>query len=726
MACLNMNSRRGALKALLGGSTISEHHRAPGGGRIRRLGAVALIGLALCVAALGAWGANDALSQEPVGRLALEVRGQGWIVYGARSERGDWDLFACRPDGSALHPLTRTPDFNEITPQVSRDGRRLLYRRVKRSEKPDNNRHGEQGELVVANSDGTNPQVLGGEGEFPWASWSTDGRQIASLSIRGIAIIDVASKQVVRRLERKGFFQQLTWSPDGQWLVGVANSYGTGWSIARMNVATGAAEAVNRVDCCTPDWFPDSRSVIFSWRPPGQKTNNGYGWTQLWMADAEGKSRQLVYGEDGRHVYGGNVSPDGKYVLFTGNLQEDGDPGNAGAPMGLMRLSDAPIIGGESKELRGLHPKVNDGPVLTLPAGWEPCWTLAEIGSLVLPSAQGQGTTAKPGQSAEAGRSTVTADDRAGLSNELHNQGWIVYSARTEQGDWDLYLMRPDGSERRALTDTREFNEAGPRFSPDGKRLLYYRLPKGEAVNMTYGTHELVIADADGRNPVVYGSEFPWASWGPDSTQIACLKPNGIQIVDLSTRKVVRQLPRQNIAQQLVWSPDGHWFLGTANDLGPYWNIGRLNPTTGIINSVSEVDRYNCTPDWAPDSQHVVYARGIIPEKGGRAEMWWASGDGKERKMLFAEEGRHIYGACVSPHAEYCLFTRSADDFGNDGDVRGFTMAIMRRRDAPMIGDDSASLRKRFPEAKSGPWLDLGPGWEPHWTAAEVKAAQKP
>jgi len=43
-----------------------------------------------------------------------------------------------------------------------------------------------------------------------------------------------------------------------------------------------------------------------------------------------------------------------------------------------------------------------------------------------------------------------------------------------------------------------------------------------------------------------------------------------------------------------------------------------------------------------------------------------------------------------------------------------------------MIGDDSASLLKRFPEARTGPWLDLGPGWEPHWTAAEVKAAQKP
>ena len=59
------------------------------------------------------------------------------------------------------------------------------------------------------------------------------------------------------------------------------------------------AAAVNRVDCCTPDWFPGSDRIIFSWRPRGQKENEGYGWTQLWMADAEGKERKLVYGEDG-------------------------------------------------------------------------------------------------------------------------------------------------------------------------------------------------------------------------------------------------------------------------------------------------------------------------------------------------------------------------------------------------------------------------------------------
>ena len=311
--------------------------------------------------------------------LRHEVRDKGWIVFSARSDQGDYDLFVCRPDGSAIRNLTRTPDFNEAWPQWSRDGRHLLYRRLPRGEAIDGNRYGEQGTPVLAKADGSEPQVLGGEGDLPWASWGPDGKQILCLSAKGFAIVDLTTRRVLRTLPRSGFFQQPSWSPDGRLFLGVANSFGTSWSIARMNAESGAATAVNTVDCCTPDWFPDSRNVIFSWRVPGQKAANGNGWTQLWRANSDGTAAQFVYGEDGRHIYGGHVSPDGKYVLFTGNMEEDGDPSHAGAPMNLMRLSDAPMIGGTSEELHAKHPGACRGPLLSLPVGWEPCWTSSEI-----------------------------------------------------------------------------------------------------------------------------------------------------------------------------------------------------------------------------------------------------------------------------------------------------------------------------------------------------------
>jgi len=651
--------------------------------------------------------------------LAKEVRNKGWIVFCARSDKGDWDLFLCRPDGSSLYNITCTTEYNEAAPQFSRDGHRLLYRRLPRDEQIDGNHYGTQGQLVIANSDGTSVEVLGKSGEYPWASWSPDGTQIVCLSIEGIFFVDITSRKTVRRLDRQGFFQQLTWSADGKWLCGVANSFGTGWSVARMNVLTGDANAVSRVNCCTPDWFPDSRYLIFSNRPVGQKTNNEYGWTQLWMTDIEGTNRRLIYVEEGRHIYGGHVSPDGKYVLFTGNMQENGDSTNAGAPIGLMRVADAPIIAGESTELPALHRDTKNGPVLVLPVGWEPCWTFFEIGI-------DTGATGRDLGRQIAGVNTrpQNADQEAiALAKELHSKDWIVFSAATGKGDWDLFLMRPDGSDLRQITNTRNYNEAGARFSPDGKRLLYFRLPSTEQIdNNTYGTYELVIADADGGHTMVYGEDSNWASWGPDGKQIACLDKTGIRIIDLASRSVLRRMPRKGIVQQLVWSPDGKWFVGTANALGIAWTIGRLNGETGEINAASETDRYNCTPDWLGDSQHIIYSRGIVPNTPGWTRLWVASSDGQDKRLLYAEEGCHIYGGCVSPDGKYILFTRSKKDLGRVANSQT-RMAIIRWKDTPMVGRDNESLRAEYPEARSGPLLDLSWGWEPHWTYSDVVQA---
>ncbi len=650
---------------------------------------------------------HAAAGGEGAAALAAEVRTKGWIVYGAPSAKGDSDLFLCRPDGSAVRNITSTPEYHEAAPQFPRDGKRLLYRRVPRSEPVDGNRYGTQGELVLANADGSSPRVFGEVGEYPWASWSPDGTQLACLDVKGIFIVHVETKKVLRRMPRKGFFQQLAWSPDGKWLCGVANSFDASWSVGRMQLDTGAINAVNRVDCCTPDWFPDSGKIIFSWRPPGQKAKGGYGWTQLWAADADGKERALVYGEDGRHVYGGCVSPDGKYVLFTGNFEENGDPGHGGAPMGLMRLADAPTIAGVSEELRALHPGTKDGPVLALPIGWEPCWTASEVlGEKPAPAGGSATTSQAPAspQSAEAAR----------LAAEVAPKGWLVFSAMTDAGDWDLFASRPDGSARRNLTSSAATNEAGARVSPDGKKLLFFRMPKETPIdNNTYGTHELVIANTDGSGAVSFGDTFPWASWGPGSEKIACLAKSGIQIVDLASRAVVAQLPRKGIVSQLVWSPDGKWFAGTANGLGQFWAIGRVNAASGEINAVSETDRYNCTPDWAPDSQAVVYARGIVPERGGFAELWLAAGDGMQRRALYAEASRHIYGACLSPDGAYALFTRSAGDLG-DAAKAGTSLALIRVADTPVPIDVAAS------SVSAAPRLDLCAGWEPHWTFHEI------
>lgn len=306
------------------------------------------------------------LAADETSKLAGEVADKGWVVFSARTDKGDWDLMLMRPDGSDLRNLTNTPEISEGLVRFSPDGGRILYRRIPSTDTFDNNRHGIQGELFIADGDGRNPQQFGKDGEYPWASWSPDGKSIACLQRAGITFVDLETKKVTSTISRKGFFQQLIWSPDGKWFCGVSNSFDTGWTVARMNAATNEANAVSRVNCCTPDWFPDSKRIVYSCRPDK--------WTQLWIADGDGQNRRLLYAEDNRHVYGGCISPDGNYVLYTGNKEENGDPGKAGAPMAIMRLKDAPIIGDDSAELRKQYSGAKSGPVLILPRGWEPHW----------------------------------------------------------------------------------------------------------------------------------------------------------------------------------------------------------------------------------------------------------------------------------------------------------------------------------------------------------------
>ena len=312
--------------------------------------------------------------------LSAEVATHGWLAYSARTDAGDWDLFVCRPNGEGIRNITNSPDTEEAAPRFSPDGKKLLYRQFAKGTEINHDQWGFQGIAIVADANGTNPVALGGDGEFPWASWMPDGKQVVCLAKSGILIYDLATKQQVKKLSRAGIYQQLFVSPDGQWFTGTGNFQGTTWTVVRLNANTGELNAVRINQNCTPDWAPDSKQIIFSSRPADQTSNKGYGYTQLWIADGDGNNAKLLFGEDGFHIYGGTVSPDGKYVLFTKSPRDGGASEKGGAPIFLMRLSDAPIIQGDSPDLRKVHPTTNAGPVVALPVGWEPTWTLNEIG----------------------------------------------------------------------------------------------------------------------------------------------------------------------------------------------------------------------------------------------------------------------------------------------------------------------------------------------------------
>jgi Tol biopolymer transport system component len=320
----------------------------------------------------------------PEAVLATEVASRGWLLFSARSDAGDYDLFLCRPDGSHRRALTSTPDWDEYGGRFSPDSRRILYRRRARAlevvsgEGINHDTWGATGSLVVANADGTDVKVLGKDGQFPWASWGSDDRQLACLYRREgkIRIVDAASLSVVRELPRHGIFQQLFWSTDGRRICGTANFNGQDWNVVSLDLESGRVTLLSRALNCTPDWFrTDTNRVVYSNRTPGLETD--YGWTMLMEATADGKERTLLYAERGRHIYYGSMSPDDRYVVFSVPATD----GGTDAPLAIIRRADAPIVVPEDyRSLKALYPQARSGPVLRLKQpGFEPYWTYADL-----------------------------------------------------------------------------------------------------------------------------------------------------------------------------------------------------------------------------------------------------------------------------------------------------------------------------------------------------------
>ena len=178
---------------------------------------------AFLVAALIVSAQATAAEDPAADALGKEAGKQGWIVMAAYAQEieaqqrlpddnvGQADLYLMRPDGSEMRNITHTPDTHEFFVRFSADGKKIMFRRLRKSKDINHDSVGTQGELVFAASDGSNPVAFGKYGEYPWATWSPDTRQIACLyNNEGvIRFFDAETKQKIREMPNHGIFQQI-------------------------------------------------------------------------------------------------------------------------------------------------------------------------------------------------------------------------------------------------------------------------------------------------------------------------------------------------------------------------------------------------------------------------------------------------------------------------------------------------------------------------------------
>jgi TolB protein len=97
----------------------------------------------------------------------------------------------------------------------------------------------------------------------------------------------------------------------------------------------------------------------------------------------------------------------------------------------------------------------------------------------------------------------------------------IAYCADTG-GNWDIYTMKPDGTEETLLTVGAKGDQIAPSFSPDGKWMAY--------VSSQAGNYDLWLMKADGSQQTQLTSdpsEEGMPSWGADGNIYFCSKKAG-------------------------------------------------------------------------------------------------------------------------------------------------------------------------------------------------------
>jgi serine/threonine protein kinase/Tol biopolymer transport system component len=467
------------------------------------------------------------------------------VAYVAEAD-GDLDVFLLRVGGRNPVNLTADSPADDHQPAFSPDGERIAFR----SER-------DGGGIFVMGSTGESARRLTDFGYDP--SWSPDGREIAVASVgfyyptqRGSAhsdlwVVDVASgrKRAVL-LGSDGV--QPRWSPHGNRIA----YWGLRGMSGQRDLATVAADGSEA----------DHGGVAVTDDPP-------LDWSPAW-------------------------SPDGRFLYFSSSR---------GGTMNLWRV---PIDEATGRTLGDPEP-------VTTPSLWSGQASLSRDGTELAFATLDWRTTLlrvafDPVREEIVGAPTaILKSTRSIGQHDLSPDGqWVAFNLTGVRED--IVVARVDGSQYRRLTDD-AFRDRGPLWSPDGKLIGFYSDRSGsyEIWTIRPDGSDLEQVTRDGPGALIY------SVWSPDGRRFATSAvPGGWMMFERTAtgwaKGEAMPPPQGSRFWPLDWSPDGRAIAGIL--LGENGGVG------GIACFSLDRRRYDIhrmggwlqwvAPRWLSDSRRLI------------------------------------------------------------------------------------------------------------------------
>ena len=244
-------------------------------------------------------------------------------------------------------------------------------------------------------------------------------------------------------------------------------------------------------------------------------------------------------------------------------------------------------------------------------------------------------------------------------------QGKIVFQSDRD-GDRDIYVMNPDGSDLIQLTHN-ETNDYFPVWSPDGSQIAFYSIRDGN--------RQIYVMNADGSNQVRLTTRSDIQdgvpSWSPDGSQIAFLSGPNVEWArselylmnaDGSNQRPLAQAGQRLAWERPSWSPDGTKILVTSEPEGPgnQRKIYELEIASGQFTSLSPEGNpvLDIAPVYSPDGTRIVFstardASGVI-----YGDLYLMNADGTGRTRLQNARG---FAPAWSPDGNYITYNWQLD-----------------------------------------------------------------
>ena len=198
-----------------------------------------------------------------------------------------------------------------------------------------------------------------------------------------------------------------------------------------------------------------------------------------------------------------------------------------------------------------------------------------------------------------SGIKKLTGSYSKNYSPALSPDASLVAFYSNNDGDYDIYIMKTDGTGLTNLTDNDTAGDYMPVWSPDGKKVCYYSDESGNSDIYTInidgsGKHNITASQSDDYSPV----------WSPDGKVIYYVSSSGttFDIYSIApdgtgSKKITSD---DFFEQNLSFSSDGNTILYAGGEIdSTVFDIFLLNVNTMDVKKITDNMAYSRMPIWA-------------------------------------------------------------------------------------------------------------------------------